>query len=413
MNTGMKENRNKEKKKILYILNIAKRVNNFSYASMLAAQELGIEFHIAGNWSYASQEERLADEQQYGIKIHQIDFIRTPYHPGNRKAYSQLKELIQREKYDVIHCNTPIGGVLGRILGKKCKVEKVIYQAHGFHFYKGSPKINWMIYYPIEKLLARYTDALITINQEDFEFSKIKFKLRNNGKIYYVPGVGIDTTQYNTGEISRFAKLSELSSSNDKASLTLSDGCPLWAKKRMELNIPLDAFVIISVGELNANKNNTVIISALEKLNRSDVHYVLCGVGELESALCQQVKESGLENNVHFLGYRNDVKELYEMANGFVMPSLREGLSRSIMEAMASGLPCIVSKIRGNTDLVIDNKGGFLCEPTDIGGFASAIGLLCDNFEKCKEMSIFNKEKIVEFDVEVVKKAIGSIYTDG
>ena len=102
-----------KKQKLLYILNVANKVNNFSYTSMLAAQELGYDFHIAGNWSYASEEERLADEQQYGIKIHQIDFIRAPYHPGNRKAYFQLKELIQREKYDVIHCNTPIGGVLG------------------------------------------------------------------------------------------------------------------------------------------------------------------------------------------------------------------------------------------------------------------------------------------------------------
>ena len=164
-------------KKLLYILNVATRVNNFSYTSMVAAQVLETEFHIAGNWSYGSDEERVADEKRCGIKIHQIDFIRTPYHPGNIKAYVQLKKLIQKEKYDGIHCNTPIGGVLGRIVGKKCKIEKMIYQAHGFHFYKGAPKKNWLLYYPVEKWLARYTDALITINQEDYEFAKRVCKL--------------------------------------------------------------------------------------------------------------------------------------------------------------------------------------------------------------------------------------------
>ena len=120
-----------KKIKLLYILNVANKVNNFSYTSMLAAQELGFEFHIAGNWSYESDEERMDDEERYGIKIHQVDFVRTPYHPGNIKAYKQLKSLAQKEQYDVIHCNTPIGGVLGRIIGKQLNVQKVIYQAHG------------------------------------------------------------------------------------------------------------------------------------------------------------------------------------------------------------------------------------------------------------------------------------------
>ena len=162
-----------KKIKLLYILNVANKVNNFSYTSMLAAQELGFEFHIAGNWSYESDEERMDDEERYGIKIHQVDFVRTPYHPGNIKAYKQLKSLAQKEQYDVIHCNTPIGGVLGRIIGKQLNVPKVCYQAHGFHFYKGAPKVNWIIYYPIEKWLAKHTDALITINKEDFELQKL------------------------------------------------------------------------------------------------------------------------------------------------------------------------------------------------------------------------------------------------
>ncbi len=374
-------------KKLLYILNIAKRVNNFSYTSMLAAKEIGIEFHIAGNWSYASDEERIADEEKYGIKIHQIDFMRAPYHPGNIKAYKQLKRLAAAEKYDFIHCNTPIGGVLGRLIGKKFNIGRVIYQAHGFHFYKGASMKNWLLYYPVEKWLAHYTDALITINSEDFELAKTKLKLRKNGKVYYVPGVGIDTSQYNPTGKSR-------------------------EEKRTESGIPLDAFVLISVGELNTNKNNGVIISAMEKLNSKNIHYILCGIGENREELQEQADKAGLHDNVHFLGFRNDVNKLYEAADCFVMPSFREGLSRSVMEAMASGLPCVVSKIRGNTDLITDNKGGFLCEPSDSEGFAQAIGLLCDNKPLCDEMSRFNKTKIKDFDTSVSEKAMRSIYTE-
>ena len=375
------------KKKLLYVLNIANKVNNFSYTSMLAAQELDIEFHIAGNWSYASDEERIADEEKYGIKIHQIDFVRTPYHPENMKAYKQLKLLVKTEKYNFVHCNTPIGGVLGRLIGKKCNVEKIIYQAHGFHFYKGAPKINWLVYYPVEKWLAHYTDALITINSEDFELAKAKLNLRKNGKVYYVPGVGIDTSQYNLSEKSR-------------------------EEKRRELNIPLDAFLLISVGELNRNKNNSVIISAMEKLKNKNVYYILCGVGEKESELKEQADKAELLENIRFLGYRNDVKELYKAADCFVMPSFREGLSRSAMEAMASGLPCILSDIRGNRDLIENGSGGFLCKPYDVSGFSKAISKLSEDCSMCERMSESNLKRIKDFDTSVVEKAMRSIYVE-
>ena len=376
-----------ERKKILYILNKANKVNNFSYTSMLAAKNVDFDFHIAGNWSYKSDEERINDEEKYNIKIHQVDFIRAPYHPGNFKAYKQLVRIIKEEKIDYIHCNTPIGGVLGRLAGKKCKVKKVIYQVHGFHFYKGAPKLNWLLYYPIEKLLAKHTDALITINQEDYEFATKKIKLRNNGKVYYIPGVGIDSASFNVDNYIR-------------------------EKKRNEINIPIDAFVLISVGELNKNKNNEAIISALEKAKNNKIHYILCGVGELEDKLREQAKNAGLEHNVHFLGYRNDVKELYKMSDCFVMPSYREGLSRSIMEAMSSGLPCIVSKIRGNVDLVKQDLGGYLVEPKNIDGFLSAINSLSNDEKLCEKMSEYNKIKIKEFDVSVIAKELIDCYKE-
>ena len=371
--------------KILFISNIAKKVGSFSIAALKSSQKLGNEFYMVANWSYADKEQIESDEKKYGVHLCHIDLSRNPYSTKNIRAYKQLVDIIKRENIDCIHCNTPVGGLLGRLAGKKCGVKKVIYQAHGFHFYKGAPKKNWLLYYPIEKWLAHYTDAIITINKEDYELAKNKLKLRNNGKVYYVPGVGIDVAQFGVKTKSR-------------------------DEKREELGIPKDAFVIVSVGELNKNKNNRVIISAMQKLNDKNIHYVLCGTGDQEASLKAQAQTLNLQNNVHFLGYRTDVKEIYRMADCFVMPSYREGLSRSIMEAMASGLPCIVSKIRGNVDLIENGKCGFLCDVEDVLGFSEKIGILAGNPDLCKTMEENNLIKEKKYSVENVAEELFKIY---
>lgn len=370
-------------KKMLYILNIANRVNNFSYTSMKAAQELGYEYHIAGNWSYANDQERIADEKKYGIHIYQIDFIRTPYHPGNIKAYKQLKEIVEREQFDVIHCNTPIGGIVGRLVGKSCKVPTVIYQAHGFHFYKGAPLFNWIVYYPIEKIFAKYTDILITINKEDFELAK-KFHLRNNGNVYYVPGVGIDLDNY----------VSDINNRELK-------------RKEMGIN---DEIVLISMGDLIKRKNYETAIRALCKCNCNNLVYWICGVGPQESALKQLSSKLGLSDRVKFLGFRNDVKELLNAADVFILTSFQEGLPRSTSEAMASGLPCLTSNIRGNTDLIDNGNGGRLLDSKDINGFASVIDELAGDLELRKRMKDCNLKRIKSFDTQTVIREIEKIY---
>ena len=359
----------------------------FSGAIIDVAHSLGMEYHSVLNRCNTTAEQMKEDEAKFNIRMHHADIARSPLSKSNIKAYKQLVKIIRDEKIDYIHCNTPVGGILGRLAGKKCNVKKVIYQAHGFHFYKGAPKKNWLLYYPVEKFLAHYTDALITINSEDFELAKNKLKLRGGGKVYYVPGVGIDTAQFNDEE-------------------------NLREKKRTELNIPSDAFVLVSAGELNANKNNRVILSALEQLKQKNIHYVICGVGDLEVGLRKQVDNAGLQDNVHFLGYRNDVKELYAMADCFVMPSYREGLSRSIMEAMASGLPCIVSKIRGNTDLVEHGENGFTCPAADAQAFADSIMQLASDRTLRFGMQKNNLEKIKNYDVSVVEQKMREIYSD-
>lgn len=177
-------------KKILFVSNISDRISNFSIPSIEAGQRLGYEVHLAANYSNFSD-----NADKYNVRINHIDIIRNPLAIGNIKALIQMCKLIKKEKYDMIHCNTPIGGILGRISGKICGVSKVIYTAHGFHFYKGAPIVNNLIYKNIERLLARITDGIITINKEDYNAAK-KLKLRKNGKVYYIPGVGINTDEY-------------------------------------------------------------------------------------------------------------------------------------------------------------------------------------------------------------------------
>lgn len=376
-----------KKIKLLYILNVADRVNNFSYTSMLAAKELGFEFHIAGNWSYASDREKRADEEKYGIKIHQIDFVRTPYHPGNIKAYKQLKAIAKNEQYDIIHCNTPIGGVVGRIIGKKLKTKKIIYQAHGFHFYKGAPKINWLIYYPIEKLLAKYTDAIITINQEDFALAKEKFRLKNHGEIYYVPGVGTDTDFYNFD-------------------------CGTRETHRKELGLSDSDFAILSVGRLEANKNTETLIKAMAVMKNENVKLIVCGDGEQRKYLEKLSESLGTEKSVTFLGTVSNLQEIYRAVDALASSSYREGLSRTVMEAMASGLPCIVSNIRGNTDLIEDGKGGFLCEPDDANAYAQAVTALLQDVSLRESMKNENLKRIRSFSIPTVVSETKKIYSE-
>ena len=374
------------RKKILFISNIAgKKIGSFSLASIKASQQVGLEFHIASNFDAESIEQRQKDEQEYEIKIHHIDFVRNPLHPQNRNAYKQLVKLMKQEKFDIVHCNTPVGGVFGRLAAKKCGIKRVIYQAHGFHFYKGSSKLNWLIYYPIERMLAHITDKLITINKEDFEQAK-KFHLRGNGKVYYVPGVGIDTNAY---------KNLHNNSSKIKKSLNLED----------------TDIICISVGRLDANKNNSTIIRAIALLSEMNVHLIICGSGEQEQKLKDLAKELNVEQKIHFLGNQSDMSQFYQISDIFVMASFREGLSRSIMEAMASGISCVVSKIRGNIDLIQDGNGGFYANPHNPEEYAEKIKLLGSKKVR-EEMGNYNLGKIKEFSIEKVEARLTDIYQE-
>ena len=372
-------------KKILYISNITGKKLGLSFmgSAMYAAQNLGYDFQYVANRSASTEEQTKLDEETYGIKLHHIDLARAPYSPKNIKAYKQLCKIIRDEQIDYIHCNTPTGGLLGRLAGKKCGVKKVIYQAHGFHFYKGAPKLNWLVYYPIEKWLAHHTDALITINQEDYELAKNKFHLRNNGKIYNVAGVGIDLSQY------------EITAPKDL---------------RASLGINEDDVMLISAGDLVKRKNYKVAIKAIAETNLKNIKYCICGKGPELDELKEYAKSLGVADQILFLGFRSDMKELFQVADIFLFTTKQEGLPRSMMEAMASGLPCIASKVRGNTDLLEDGVGGYLCEVDNSTEYANAIKKLVEEPELRKQLGTANSKHILDFDISKISQKMEEIY---
>lgn len=256
-----------------------------------------------------------------------IHFERNPFHPRNIKAYKELKGIIQSHSFDIIHCHTPVGGALTRLAAAKARKKgtKVFYTAHGFHFYKGAPIINWLLYYPVERLLARLTDVLITINKEDFRTSQ-SFKAKRKE---YIPGVGIDAEKFTNHEV-------------DRAAL------------RRTLGIPDKSKVLLSVGELNKNKNHSIVIKALK--NIPDCYYVICGEGPLKGELQKLATNLKIEDRVILAGYTTAVRDFYKMSDVFVFPSIREGLPVALMEAMASEIVCVAARNRGTKELLPNSK---------------------------------------------------------
>lgn len=367
-------------KKILFISNITNKITNYTKSSILISQSLGYDFHLASNLSNFSD-----DVSKYNITVHHIDINRFPFHINNIKAYLQMLSLMKKEKFDLIHCNTPIGGVLGRLCGYKAKIPVIIYTAHGFHFYKGASLLNKTLYKWAEKWMSKFTDVIITINREDY-LSAQKFKLRNNGKVYYVPGVGIDTEIINKAVSIREDINRQIGTNNESC-------------------------LIISVGELNKNKNNKIIIKVLGKINNPNIHYLICGTGNKQKQLLILSKKYHIQNNIHFMGYRTDVPNLLKSCDIFALPSYREGLSRSLMEAMGCGLPCIVSNIRGNIDLIMENKGGYLCNCDNKEDYRRAIYNLYIDNQLRKNMGYYNMEYVKIFDSKNVERIVKNIYS--
>lgn len=320
-----------------------------------------------------------------GCKVYRLSCSRSPFSKGNITAVKQIRRLVEENRYDIVHCHTPIAAACTRLACRKLRKKqgvKVFYTAHGFHFYKGAPLKNWIIYYPVEKLCARYTDKLITINQMDYALAAKKMRAK---EVLYVPGVGVD--------LSRFQGISV-----DKTS------------KRTELGVPADAILLLSVGEVNENKNHQVIIRAMAQVQRNDLHYMIAGVGPKIDELRNLSEALGFSHRVHFLGYRKDIPELCHAADIFCFPSYREGLGLAAIEGMACGLPIITSDVHGINDYSTNGVTGYKCAPTDADGFAKAIAQLANDPAVRKNFGQSNVELVRKYDVASINRQMRQIY---
>ena len=323
-------------------------------------------------------------KDSHNLVMHEIDFGRNPIKLKNFKGYKQLKKLQEEKRFDLVYCQQPVGGMMGRLLGKKFKIP-VIYTAHGFHFFKGCPLVNKVVYKTVEKWLSKYTDILITINEEDYQ-SALKMKAK---KVFKINGIGIDDKKIKFEYFDKIAFRKEIGlNENDK--------------------------VILTVSEINENKNYITMLQTIKQLVEQDktIKFVSCGTGVWKDKIHNYAKELGIEENVIFLGYRKDIGKIMQVSDIFFHASFREGLTLSVMEAMSFGLPCVVSNVRGNRDLIVDGKGGFVCEPTDAQNFAVKLEFLLKNAEDYKLMSEFNKKESEKYTVKFVIKQLEEIYKE-
>jgi glycosyltransferase involved in cell wall biosynthesis len=313
-----------------------------------------------------------------------IDFQRSPINQRNIGAYQNLKDILVKNNYNFIHTHTPVASVLSRLAARNLDETKVIYTAHGFHFFEGAPLRNWLIYYPIEKTLSKFTDLLITINKEDYKLASRKF---HSDKVEFVPGIGIDIAEFKN------------------TSINISD-------KLNELNLDKNKRVLLSIGELNKNKNHQTVIKALKELDTKDFYYLICGRGSEKDNLIELINDLNLNENVKLLGYRNDINEILQLADIYIHPSFREGLPVSVMEAMASSLPVICSNIRGNKDLIEQNKGGYLVNPNSEIEFNKKINELLNNQHLAENMGEYNASKISDYSIDNVLQQMEKIYKE-
>ncbi len=307
----------------------------------------------------------------YTSAIHEVRLRRSPLSAKNFIGYRDMVHIMSDNHYDIIWTNEPVMGVITRLAARKLRKSgtKVLYMVHGFHFFKGAPKWNWIIYYPIEKFTAHLTDVICTVNEEDYNRAKTFHVLR----VEYIHGIGINTD-----------RLSARENRNDI---------------RKELGLTDSDFIVLSVGELNKNKNQRIIIKAIGKLKNKKIHYIICGKGVEEENLKQLAGENGISSSVHFLGYRRDVVDICSCANVYVMPSFREGLPVSSLEAMYCGLPLITSKTRGLVDVNKDGINGYICECADYNAFADKIQHLYKEPSLCETIGKRNIEDVTPFTI--------------
>ncbi|WP_291735327.1 glycosyltransferase family 4 protein, partial [Clostridium sp.] len=331
-------------KKVLYVTTVSRTINAFLIPHINMLLDNGYEVHCACSIDKPVDKEL----QRRGVKIFEVPFSRNPLGIGNIKAFIKLEELQRINDYDIVHVHTPIAAIYGRLLKLNFPSLRIIYTAHGYHFLKGGSKLGWILYYPIEKIMAKFTDVTININKEDYEITKEKLKPK---KCYLLNGVGLDLDKYK-----------KLSSKEIQ-------------EKRKEFGLKDKDFVVLMVAEINKNKNHIQLINAMDILKDKYPNIkVLCiGDGTLKESLEKQIILRNLQNNIFMLGYRLDVNKLINISDIGILLSRREGLPRNIMEFMACGRKVIATDIRGCRDLICDETIGTLVNVDDYESTAKAI----------------------------------------
>ena len=366
--------------KILYVTTISGTMNFFpEHVKMLLNEGHSVEIACS---CAAKPVNSLYFE--LGCKVHDIPFSRSPFSTDNFKAYKQLKQLVETERYDVVHTHTPNASMIARLACRKVRKQgtRVFYTAHGFHFFKGAPLKNWLMYYPIEKICARFTDVLITINKEDYALAQKKMHAK---KVCYVPGVGLDVKKFQMDQFDR----------NDV---------------RRTIGVPENATLLLSVGELNRNKNHQVVVKALAKLNNKSVHYVIAGRGNQGEYLRNLAETLGVSEQLHLVGFRKDIPAIAKSSDIFCFPSHREGLGLSALEAMASGLPLITSNVHGINDYSQNDITGYKCSPDDVEAWADNIKKMVENPLKRRYFADNNKKIVEHFSNDNILECMRKIY---
>ncbi len=367
--------------KVLFVATVFTHLAAFHIPFMKLLQSWGYEVHAAAS----PEEGRKEEVEAAGVVCWDIPFVRSPGNPKNFFAYQELRGLLSRECYNLVHVHTPMAAWLGRLAAKRTHQGPVLYTAHGFHFYKGAPLPYWLFYYPAERLAARWTDGLIVMNDEDFTRAK-RMGFKEGKNLFFVHGVGVDLDRF----------------SPDKGKAD---------RVRKELKIGQEEIVITYVAEFTPTKNHEMLLRAWSEITRKtdQVQLLLVGDGRLRRGLEREVAQRGL-SKVQFLGFRRNVPEILAASDIVVQVSKREGLPRAVMEAMAAGKPVVATDVRGNRDLVEHGITGLLVKLGDTGGLAKALLHLINNPELRKQMGEAGREKIQDYSLDRVIQEMAEIY---
>lgn len=332
--------------KVLLVATVQSHICQFHRPLVAMLHEHGCEVHVAARNNLAEKNGLKLD---FVEQVFDVPFQRSPFSPKNLGAYKQLKKIIDEGNYDVVHCNTPVGGVVGRLAARKARKHgtKVFYTAHGFHFYKGAPKKNWLIWYPVEKFMCRHTDKLITINEEDYQLARSKFPVET----CHIHGVGVSVSRYHPHSAEEEEVL------------------------RKEESLSAQDFVVLCTGELNANKDQRTLIDAavLCRDRIPELKVLLAGNGPLESTLREQISGNHAEGYIRLLGYRTDLERVVPAADVIVSCSHREGLGLNLIEGMLCGKTVIAVENRGHRELVEDGVTGYLIPAGDSRALAEVL----------------------------------------